>query len=95
MKQILLSALVLILCTVTHLHGQTPQAFKYQTIARDLKGNPLSNQLVSFRISIIKDAPQGVAVYQETQTATTSQLGLVNLSIGTGTVTMGKFYYIK
>ncbi len=33
--------------------GQTPQAFKYQAVARDLNGNPVINQEISVRISII------------------------------------------
>ena len=33
--------------------GQTPQAFKYQAVARDLNGNRVINQEISVKISIL------------------------------------------
>jgi hypothetical protein len=72
-----------------------PQAIKYQAVARDVNGNAIANQPVSFRISIIEGSENGTAVYEETQTATTNQFGLANLSIGKGTVISGQFDSIK
>jgi len=39
--------------------GQTPQAFKYQAVARDLNGNPVINQEISVKISILAGSPEG------------------------------------
>jgi len=39
--------------------GQTPQAFKYQAVARDLTGNPVINQEISVKISILAGSPEG------------------------------------
>ncbi len=72
-----------------------PHAFKYQAVARDASGNPLTNQNVSFRISILQGSATGAAVYQETQTTTTNQFGLSNLEIGMGNVVSGSFDSIQ
>lgn len=76
-------------------YAQTPQAIKYQAIARNSSGDILTNQNVSFRISILQGNEQGAVVYQETQPATTNQFGLANLSIGQGNVVSGIFDSIK
>ena len=68
-----------------------PQAFKYQALARNADGNIIANKNVSFRISIIQGSANGTTVYQETQTATTNNFGIVNLNIGRGSVVSGSF----
>ncbi len=42
--------------------GQTPQAFKYQAVARDLNGNPVIDQEISVKISILAGSPEGTVV---------------------------------
>jgi len=68
-----------------------PQSFKYQAVARNVNGDAIANQPVSFRITILQGSAEGTSVYQETQTATTNQFGLANLSIGNGIVVSGTF----
>ncbi len=68
---------------------QTPQAFKYQAVARNSSGGLIQNQLVAFRISILQGSPTGTLLYQERHTYTTNDFGLANLNIGTGTVLVG------
>jgi len=84
--------------------AQSPEAFKYQAIARDAGGNVLANQSVSLKISILKTSDTGTPVYVETHTVTTNSFGLINLNIGTGTIVSGNFsgidwandkYYLK
>jgi hypothetical protein len=84
--------------------AQSPEAFKYQAIARDAGGNVLANQNVSLKISILKTSDTGTPVYVETHTVTTNSFGLINLNIGTGTLVSGDFstidwandkYYLK
>ena len=81
-----------------------PQAFKYQSVVRNANGEVIANQPVSFRISILEGSAEGTTVYEETQAATTNQLGLANLSIGNGNAVTGTFnsinwgtgnYYVK
>ena len=88
MKKTLLLLFAIIQITA---FAQAPKAFKYQAIARDITGSELLNQAVSFQISIIEGSVNGASVYTETHTATTNQFGLVNLSIGGGTVVNGIF----
>lgn len=59
MKKIILS-LVAVLSTVV-MYAQLPQAFKYQAVVRNNSGNVLTNQNVSFRISILQDSTMGYA----------------------------------
>ena len=73
------------------LSAQTPQAFKYQAVARDGMGNVLGNKAVSFRISILQGSASGSAVYSETHSKTTNPFGLVDLEIGHGTPVSGSF----
>ena len=74
--------------------GQTSQAFKYQAVARDLNGNPVINQEISVKISILAGSPEGEAVYSEIHQTTTNSLGLLNLEVGRGTTVTGEFAMI-
>jgi len=82
---------ILAVITAFYAPAQTPQAFKYQAVARDNAGNILSNQNVSFRMSIIQGALPGTVVYSETHAVTTNEFGLANLEIGRGTPVSGLF----
>ena len=66
-----------IFVTLTFL-AQTPQAFKYQAIARDNSGNLVANQTIGFRISILQGSPTGSPVFTETHTVASNNFGLVN-----------------
>lgn len=89
--------IVLILCTVlaSILLGQVPQSFSYQAVARNLSGEVLSNQSISFRISILSASPSGQPMYTETHNSSTNEFGLVNLEIGRGQVISGDFSAIN
>ena len=64
--------------------AQSPSKINYQAIARDVLGDPLINQSVTFRFTIHLDNSSGPAVFTETQNATTNGFGLVNMVIGNG-----------
>jgi uncharacterized protein (TIGR02145 family) len=65
--------------------AQAPNAFNYQAVAHASNGDLITNQAVSFRISILQGSVSGTSVYSETHSATTNKYGLVNLQIGNGT----------
>jgi hypothetical protein len=71
------------------LMAQTPQAFKYQAVARDASGNVLANKMVSFRISILPVSTASGAVYSETHSKSTNAFGLIDLEIGNGSNVLG------
>lgn len=84
--------ILLVLCfSYTMAFTQAPQAFKYQAVARNPAGDVLANQLVSFRISLIRGSVTGTVVYTEKHVKPTNAFGLVNLDIGNGTQVSGTF----
>jgi len=78
MKKLLL-LLVLALIPGMILFSQSPQAFKYQAIARDEAGNVLSVWDLSLRVSLIQEGTDGKVIYTETHKARTNIYGLINL----------------
>lgn len=94
MKKSIFLFIIAILFALTT-SSQTPQAFKYQAVARDLSGNVLVSINVSFRISILQGSAAGTSVYSEKHTKTTNAFGLVDLEIGNGTAPTGSFSAIN
>jgi len=90
-KLTVIFAAIAMLCFAATSRAQSPQAVKYQAIARTSSGEVIANQSVSFRISILQGSAQGNTVYQEIQPATTNTFGLANLNIGQGSVLFGTF----
>jgi len=71
--------------------SQVPEKFNYQAVVRDNSGNPVPNQSVSFRMSILEDNISGTPVFTETHIVTTNQFGVVSFEVGTGVVSLGSF----
>jgi len=71
--------------------AQTPQGFKYQTVARNNVGEILASQNISFRMTILQGELPGTAVYTETHAVATNAVGLATLEIGRGTPVTGNF----
>lgn len=89
-KYVLLIALIIMMNQA--LTAQTvPQGMRYQAIARDIKGNPLSNKDISLQIDFIPGTPNGKSVYTEMHHSTTDGMGLFVLTIGEGETKMGQF----
>jgi hypothetical protein len=71
--------------------AQAPQGFNYQATARNNTGQLLLNQSVLVNFKILQNSDTGPVVYSENQTATTDDLGYINLVVGQGTATTGTF----
>ncbi|MGQ1783828.1 MULTISPECIES: hypothetical protein [unclassified Saccharicrinis] len=71
--------------------AQVPEAFNYQAVVRTSSGEVVPDQLVSFRISILKESETGKVMYSETHSVTTNAFGLVTLRIGEGRPVDGIF----
>lgn len=80
MKKILLS-LLLILAAV-YVSAQVPQGFTYQAVVSDEQGQPIENQKVSVRISLLDSEME--PNYVEIHTPTTSAGGLFTIVVGEG-----------
>ncbi len=86
-----------------HAEAQAPEKMSYQAVIRNSNELLITNAVIGMKISILKGAANGAAVYVETQTPLSNANGLVSIEIGTGTTT-GNFsdinwakgpYYIK
>ena len=93
------SMLIMVSATVmlsgVEAYAQVPQLFNYQGIARDAKGNPLSNQTMTLKLSVLPTSDASVAEYEETQTVKTNEFGLYTLQIGNGTAVTGAMKTVK
>jgi hypothetical protein len=76
------------------LQAQAPQGFNYPTIVRNGNGDVVSNQQVSFRLSLT-NSDGTVAHYSEKHLVTITPQGIANLCVGEGTVLTGIFLQLK
>lgn len=81
MKRIIIAGLSLLLASVAL--AQAPQGFSYQAVIRDNDGKPIANQTVKLRVKLQDNA--GKVLYSEVHEKTTSSLGIINLTVGSGT----------
>ena len=85
--------LVLLIASSLSLMAQSPQAFKYQGVARDADGMIYENQGIQLRFSILEEdgsiAPP--LIYQEQHTVITSGQGVFSVNIGEGSSMQGDF----
>lgn len=95
MKSKILQLLTCFLFVSSLLVAQVPEKFNYQGIARDEKGNPLSNQRMTIKISVLPTSDATVSEYEEIQSVQTNEFGLYTLQIGGGTVVSGSMATVK
>lgn len=67
---------------LNQLHAQAPAKIPYQAIARDASGNALNNAAVVVRFSIREAIVEGPIIWQEVQTTTSNNLGLITVQLG-------------
>ena len=68
--------------------------FNYQAIVKDSDGNPVTNNQVKFKFSLMYQSSTATPVFIEEHEITTPPDGVVNLSVGGGTVVNGTFLNI-
>ncbi|MFU8844739.1 MAG: hypothetical protein ACNA7V_13130 [Bacteroidales bacterium] len=79
------------ICLTIAVFCQPPQSFNYQAVVRNSAGEIIPNQPVGIRINIRNTSASGTIVYQESHSQTTNALGILSLSVGSGTPTGGAF----
>jgi len=77
--------------TTVTIFSQTPLGFNYQATIRNSTGYPVLKKNVLLKFNLLKNSPSGKIVYSENQTATTDDLGTLNLVIGQGIANKGTF----
>ena len=83
--------LIILIVATKLILAQVPQGIKYQAVIRDSNGEVLSEQNIALKISILQSSPSGSTVYSEEHAAQTNTHGLINLTIGEGTILSGDF----
>lgn len=86
--------IIIVFLFSTTMIAQVPHLFKYQGLARDSSGNPISNDTIALRISIHQSTTAGTVVYKETHNPITNEFGSFSINIGGGTVVTGNFLTI-
>ena len=92
MKKLFTLIALIVLATI---NAQAPQGFNYQATVRNNTGQLLLNQTVLVNFNILQNSDTGTVVYSENQTATTDDLGHINLVVGQGTPSIGTFSSIN
>ncbi len=83
MKKItLLFALCLAFSLTTK--AQAPQGFNYQAVARTSAGVAVTSQPIGLQIRLLQGTATGTAVYTETHSVTSNNIGLLNVVVGSG-----------
>ena len=62
-----------------------PNGINYQAVIRNNQGTLVANSPVAIRINIRQNSASGIVIFSEKHLVTTTQYGLVNFVIGTGT----------
>lgn len=94
-KVLIIASLILLLTASIEIVAQVPNSFNYQAIARDALGNPVANQSISLRFSILENSQTGNIIYVETHIVPTNQFGLFSVAIGQGLPFYGTFNSIQ
>lgn len=93
MKRLIIFLIAFVFCVRGS--SQNPESFNYQAIVHDFAGEAVITKPVSVKFSILSGSTSGTVVYSENHIATTSQSGLISLSIGKGTDKTGNFIAIN
>ncbi|MBK9148714.1 MAG: hypothetical protein IPM12_12970 [Flavobacteriales bacterium] len=71
--------------------AQSPEAFRYQAVARDGGGQLVVNTAVGVQFQLHQGSAGGTVVYAETHSPTTNAQGLFTVAVGEGSPTSGTF----
>ena len=87
MKNLILTPLLVLLISVGF--AQSPDSINFQGVLKDPKGALLKEQEIGVRIGIYQGSEDGIKVFEETHTITTSATGQLYFLIGSGTNVSG------
>jgi len=89
MKRNILFLIVLVLFSLNQVNAQAPDKINYQGVVRSNTGQPLVNQKIALKLSILNISISGDVVYSETHKVQTNAYGLYSVQIGAGTIVSG------
>ena len=70
---------------ISYAQSGAPNGINYQAVIRNNQGTLVANSPVAIRINIRQNSASGIVIFSEKHLVTTTQYGLVNFVIGTGT----------
>ncbi len=94
MRTYLLPILTLLITGIS-LPAQTPYAFNYQAVARDVDGSPFAERQISILISIVSGFEDGPLEFQEVHEVATNAQGMFRIIIGDGEFLFGNLRNIE
>jgi hypothetical protein len=89
MKRNILFLIIIALFSLNQVNAQAPDKINYQGVARLSTGQPVVNQKIALRLSILNTSVSGDVVYSETHKVMTNAYGLYSVQIGTGSIVSG------
>lgn len=81
--------------SISNLSAQAPLGFNYQGVALTNAGTPVSNKVISLRISLIESQQLGTIRFQETHNVNTDAYGQFSVIIGNGQAVTGKMLDVQ
>jgi hypothetical protein len=95
-KLLFVSLFILLPAYFWNMYAQSaPQGIPYQAVVRDNNGQPLVNSALTTRFTLHEQTPTGSITYQETHNTSSNNQGLIALTFGEGTPTIGTFSSIN
>ncbi len=90
----LFTVMIFLLISAVIYAQNAPPGINYQAVARDEKGQVLTNKNISLQIRLYAGEVGGKAAYSEVHNITTNELGLFSLVVGKGEILGGDFQQV-
>lgn len=81
----------MMLCTSSLVMSQIPQAFSYQGLVMDTKGETSINKNVRLKITLVDADTHEKEIYSEMHDIESNSLGMFNIDVGSGVPLTGAF----
>jgi hypothetical protein len=89
LRSLFFCAILFILQGISYAQSGAPNGINYQAVIRDNLGALVSNTPIAIRVNIRQNSATGIVIFSEKHLVTTTQYGLVNFVIGTGSFING------
>jgi hypothetical protein len=93
-RSLILCAILFLIQGISYAQSGTPNGINYQAVIRDNLGALVSNTPIAIRVNIRQNSATGIVIFSEKHLVTTTQYGLVNFVIGTGSFLNGGAFSI-
>ena len=88
-RSLILCGILFLIQGISYAQSGAPNGINYQAVIRDNQGALVSNTPIAIRVNIRQNSATGIVVFSEKHLVTTTQYGLVNFVIGTGSFLNG------